>query len=312
MNQKKTSALVKLVNGFFMIAAIIIVIWFAANYDRISIRPQGIPGKREHVRNSSRKEFNLDDVIIPEQLDDETLRIIGKSPDEKLVLKQVKKFWIGRIKEDFEPVFRILHKYINEGDTVADIGCGAGWYTWYLSSLAGDNGRVFAIDTNPIAFLAQGIYRREMARKYGEDKFRNVTPLLDDETSLFIGKNILDVGYLSDVHILHVNMAEVVVEPDGTVRNVELENLEKMGKEKHQEHLLQVIDTNMKPFLKKVHEALKKGGIFIIAEDMQPPLDKTKLTNKNVIKLMENNGFKLEEDACYKDYHLLVFRKTGE
>lgn len=307
----------KLAKGLIYAALIIITVWVLANYDRIDFHPKTTHKEKENKKTPSsgtsvKREFNMMDVIVPEQVDDETIMLIGNSPGEKLVLEEVRKFWIGRIKEDFEPVFRILHKYIKEGDTVADIGCGAGYYTYYLSQLAGDKGSVFAIDTNPIAFLCQGIYRREMAKKYGEEKFRNITPLINDENSLFLGKDIIDVGYLSDVHILHVNMGEVVVEAGGKTRNIELENLEKMGVEKHQEHLLKIIDKNIKPFLKKVHDALKDGGIFIIAEDMTPPLDRTKLNKEKVIKLMENNGFKLEEDACFHDYHLLVFRKVGE
>jgi len=251
----------------------------------------------------------MKDVIIPEQISEEELLLIGNSEEEKLILKQVQKFWIGRIKENFEPVFRVLHKYIREGDTVADIGCGAGWYTYYLSQNAGDKGRVYAVDTNPVAYLSQGVLRREMAKKYGEDKFRNIIPILNDRDHLYLGENFVDVAYLSDVHILHVNMGEVVTGPDGKTRNIELEKIEKYGYEKQQKELLKLIDKDQKKFITNIHKTLKNGGIFIVAEDMKPPLDKTKLQKKYVIELMKMNNFDLLEDACYTEYHLLVFVK---
>ncbi len=304
----------KLAKGLFVAILVIFTCWVVITHNKTNFRSENIAERTEDkgaasLKTSISKEFDINEVIVPEQIDDEALRLIGNGPGEQAVLQEVRKFWIGRIKDNFEPVFRILHKYIKNGDTVADIGCGAGWYTFYLSQLVGETGRVFAVDTNPIAFLSQGIYRKEMAKKYGEDKFRNITPILNEGTSMFLGKNVIDVGYLSDVHILHINMGEVVTDPDGKTRNIELEKIEKIGREKQQKELLEHIDKDQKAFIRKVHEALKDKGIFIVAEDMKPPLDKTKLDKKNVIELMKNNGFKLKEDACFTDYHLIVFEK---
>ena len=42
----------------------------------------------------------------------------------------------------------IIMQYLNikAGDTIADIGCGSGYYTWKFSQITGDKGKVFAVD----------------------------------------------------------------------------------------------------------------------------------------------------------------------
>jgi len=53
-------------------------------------------------------------------------------------------------KEDAQKVLDALQ--IKSGDTVADIGSGGGFFTFEFASRAGENGRVYAVDTDT-AFL---------------------------------------------------------------------------------------------------------------------------------------------------------------
>jgi len=52
----------------------------------------------------------------------------------------------NRAKEDAQKVLDALQ--IKRGDTVADIGSGGGFFTFEFASRAGENGRVYAVDTD--------------------------------------------------------------------------------------------------------------------------------------------------------------------
>ena len=53
---------------------------------------------------------------------------------------------------------RILAPYINEGDLVADLGCGMGYFSLPLARLVGDDGKVTAVDLQPQ--MLDGVKRR--------------------------------------------------------------------------------------------------------------------------------------------------------
>lgn len=48
-----------------------------------------------------------------------------------------------------QPPVKIIGEYIQPGDTVMDIGCGPGFFTFPMADLVGDNGKVVAIDLQP-------------------------------------------------------------------------------------------------------------------------------------------------------------------
>lgn len=45
--------------------------------------------------------------------------------------------------------YKILAGHVQEGHTVADIGCGPGYFTIYMARLVGEGGRVIAADVQP-------------------------------------------------------------------------------------------------------------------------------------------------------------------
>jgi ubiquinone/menaquinone biosynthesis C-methylase UbiE len=59
--------------------------------------------------------------------------------------------WIRRW---IQPPARIVGEYIQTGDTVLDIGCGPGFFTFEMARRVGASGRVYAIDLQP-AMLAK-------------------------------------------------------------------------------------------------------------------------------------------------------------
>ncbi len=52
--------------------------------------------------------------------------------------------------------------YIRRGDSVADLGCGSGYYTMHFAHLVGEEGIVYAADTNTRAVRA---LQRSVSRK---------------------------------------------------------------------------------------------------------------------------------------------------
>lgn len=44
---------------------------------------------------------------------------------------------------------KIVGEYINEGDTVVDLGCGPGFFSVEMAKMAGKNGQVIAVDLQP-------------------------------------------------------------------------------------------------------------------------------------------------------------------
>ena len=64
---------------------------------------------------------------------------------------------------------------LKEGDKVADIGCGPGYFTFKFSSLVGDTGTVYAIDSNHqhVEYVGQ------LARKCGVKNIKAMAPQLN-------------------------------------------------------------------------------------------------------------------------------------
>lgn len=44
---------------------------------------------------------------------------------------------------------KILKPFVSEGDVVADVGCGMGFFSFGLASLVGSSGHVYAINVQP-------------------------------------------------------------------------------------------------------------------------------------------------------------------
>jgi len=52
----------------------------------------------------------------------------------------------NRIRRFFQNPEELLGRFIHEGQTVIDIGCGSGFFTLPMARLVGENGRVIAVD----------------------------------------------------------------------------------------------------------------------------------------------------------------------
>jgi ubiquinone/menaquinone biosynthesis C-methylase UbiE len=60
-----------------------------------------------------------------------------------------------------------MEKYVKEGQKVADLGCGGGFYTLPLAACVGTKGKVFAVDLDSAAI-------RELDRKAKQQGLKNI------------------------------------------------------------------------------------------------------------------------------------------
>ncbi|MCD4783022.1 MAG: methyltransferase domain-containing protein [Candidatus Eremiobacteraeota bacterium] len=248
-----------------------------------------------NVTTSDIKDFPFPDPIKEEMYE-------KFPPEDRIILKQAKKRWVYRSKKDGNETLTTLSHFIKRGDTIADIGCGAGYFVYGLSELVGNKGKVYAIDISLIAYVSQGLVRREMAIKYGEDKFINIVPILNDRNKLYLPENNIDLAFVCGVHIFHIDMGyPPILSTEAKYKQ--------LGQKKHQSQLKNKVHSIQKEFISSIRNSLKPGGRLVILEGMvlSPHL---KLNKKNVIEILLAEGFELEKDITERpQHHFLVFKK---
>jgi len=103
--------------------------------------------------------------------------------------------WLDRENRDAvqkpEHVLDVLG--VREGQIVADIGCGSGYFTMHLARRVGPSGRVYASDLQP-EMLAL------LKKKTDAAHVTNVVPVLATEDDAKLPKGTLDLALLVDVY----------------------------------------------------------------------------------------------------------------
>jgi ubiquinone/menaquinone biosynthesis C-methylase UbiE len=103
--------------------------------------------------------------------------------------------WLDRPNRDEvqkpEHVLDVLGAH--EGQTVADVGCGSGYFTVHLAKRVGPRGRVYATDLQPEML-------KLLAEKLAASKITNVTSVLATEDDAKLPPGSLDLVLLVDVY----------------------------------------------------------------------------------------------------------------
>jgi len=81
---------------------------------------------------------------------------------------------------------------IRKADTIADIGCGIGYFTFLLAEAAGEAGAVYALDIEE-EMLA------DIRRKIGENNTKNVFPMISQEYDLTLSDGSVNTAFLCAV-----------------------------------------------------------------------------------------------------------------
>ena len=103
--------------------------------------------------------------------------------------------WLERAERDREerPQLVLDALDIGEGQTIADLGCGSGYYAFRMSQLVGTGGKVFAVDIEPrmLEFV------RERAKREG---ITNIEPIRASLTDPNLPPNKIDLVLMVDVY----------------------------------------------------------------------------------------------------------------
>jgi len=93
--------------------------------------------------------------------------------------------------ENNQPDEVIKNMKMEKGDVIGDIGTGGGYFTFEFSSAVGENGKVYAIDTNPKSLD----YLEAKAKKMG---ITNIEPVLANEDGLVLPEKV-DMFFMRNV-----------------------------------------------------------------------------------------------------------------
>ncbi len=103
--------------------------------------------------------------------------------------------WLTRdSRQEEEDCKRLLEElHVKPGQVICDMGCGNGFYTLKLADLAGDKGKVYAVD------IQQGMLDM-LKRRAKAAKLTNIVPLLSTETNPRLKENSIDLVLMVDVY----------------------------------------------------------------------------------------------------------------
>jgi len=75
--------------------------------------------------------------------------------------------FLDPIRRLFEPPRKLVDPHVKQGQVVADLGCGSGYYTFALAELVGPEGKVYAIDLGKSCI-------RAIEKKARKGRYRNI------------------------------------------------------------------------------------------------------------------------------------------
>ncbi len=204
-------------------------------------------------------------------------RYLDKKMGLERYLRFVSKWYINLVDWGFlkkkHPEIHYLPEIINRGDTCIDIGANLGYYTVFMSLLAGKSGKVYAVEPVP---LFRQIWEDNIRRK-GENNVR-MLPYALGET-----KKTVKMGMPAPDGIVHHGMTKIVQDknkhfhkhfeaemkiPDQLFSDIPRIDFIKIDIEGYEYHVL----TNMVKTIRKHHPKLQielskdREAIFALLE----------------------------------------------
>ena len=150
--------------------------------------------------------------------------------EEMHQLHQDSKAYIAYLEDPQRDVYQKPHEVImalglREGETVADIGAGSGYFTFRLASHVGEKGRVYAVDTSPDMILHMNERIRDM-------KLRNVVTVLSAPHDPLLIDGSIDRFFICDTwhHIQnqaqYLGLMKKMLKPGGQVIMIDFQKRE--------------------------------------------------------------------------------------
>lgn len=120
---------------------------------------------------------------------------------------------------------------MKKGETVADIGCGGGYFTWQFAKAVGDDGLVYATEINKDALH----YLETFTEQNGINNIKTIVTKMNDAA---LPKNSIDTIFMCSMyHAVYITDIEFVKDA----------------------------------FIESLHKALKKGGRLVIVDNNITP-----------------------------------------
>lgn len=105
-------------------------------------------------------------------------------------------FWMIKLMHDnpllphFKNPYRLLEAAgLRPGQTVMEVGCGPGFFTFPAARIVGESGLIYATDVSPLAV-------RSVERKIRKQGVKNVVPVLADAASSGLPDNSVDLSFV--------------------------------------------------------------------------------------------------------------------
>jgi arsenite methyltransferase len=145
-------------------------------------------------------------------------------------IHQDPKAYIAMLEDPERDAYQKPHEVITalnlkDGDAVADIGAGSGYFSFRLVQHVGDKGRVYAVDINPEMI-------RHMNRRIRDIGLKNLSTVLSDPDDPLLPKSSADVIFVCEVWHHIENQAKYlaqmrqVLKPGGRVVMIDFQNRE--------------------------------------------------------------------------------------
>lgn len=123
---------------------------------------------------------------------------------------------LNPIRRLFEPPQSIIEPYVKNGQVVADLGCGSGFYTFALAQHVGPKGKVYAVDLDKKCI-------RAIEKKMDKEGFRTIEAHASSASELdFIKAGSVDFVFangllcsMADHRQEAVNEIKRILKPDG-------------------------------------------------------------------------------------------------
>ncbi len=100
------------------------------------------------------------------------------------------------------------------GMTIADIGCGIGYFSIPMAKVVGEKGKVYALDLNPLML-------EELEKRINKEELINIETVLSSENGFKLGKETINLGFTSTVHhelddsVQFLKQCYCIIKPNG-------------------------------------------------------------------------------------------------
>ncbi|MGC6510424.1 MAG: methyltransferase domain-containing protein [Myxococcota bacterium] len=178
-----------------------------------------------------------------------------------------------------KPTEVLQHAGIDEGDYVADIGCGAGYWLYHIASAIGERGKLYAVDfdANAIDYLNN--------TRLAENPIPNLETVLSRSFDTLLPENSIDHALLVDVHFFRHP-----TEPAGSQ-----------------------VSEDLPRFYRSIKKALKPNGTLVILEHKENYASSRQVTQDQIVEQLKPIGFELKSSSEMIDrQYFMIFNYTDD